>query len=250
VVIAGTGSVGIGPSPAESDLTWSGTIDGEILPAAPLELIEDGAHTHMPVIVGSNADEAAAPDINRLQVTEENFAAAVREGVELFTGRTMSDDALARAVETYPLDAYPTPHEAFIQAATDAAFTCPTRALARVAASAQSEPVFRYFLSRRAPTPDAPAPAAHGVDLFYLFRTPADIPDNPIDDADLTLSDQMMEAWIRFAATGDAAGGLVGKWPRYAQPEEASLVFDAPLGFEDQVRGDRCDVWDAIAPIH
>jgi hypothetical protein len=72
-----------------------------------------------------------------------------------------------------------------------------------------------------------------------LNRRPEEetVPAGPEDRA---LSDQVMRAWTRFAATGDPG---VATWPRYTKPDDRHAVFNAPLGTGQALRKAQCDYW-------
>ncbi len=237
-----SGSVGLGDSPTDNGLSWGPVVDGHVLPDTPLALIAAGEHTAVPTVVGSNADEMASRALNRLTVeTPEDYTRAVQ-----VTFGLLGADALDRIFETYPVDAFESPDDAFIQVATDAFFTCGARRVARTLAMGQQQPVYRYFFSRRFETAMGEGRAQHGIELLYVFRSLEAIPAFQPNASELAVADQMMDAWLNLAADGDPGGGPAGDWPPYALETEPSQVFDDPPAVEDGVRAAKCDLWDEL----
>lgn len=237
-----SGTVGIGASPGDNGLSWGPVVDGHVLPAAPLDRFAAGEHAPIPVAVGSNADEMASRALNRIAVdSPEDYTRAVRLVFGL-----LGMQAIDRILETYPVDAFESPDDAFVQVTTDAFFTCTARTIARTLAAGQDTPVYRYFFRRRFVTPMGQGRASHGIELLYVFRTLEDIPFYVPAAEEIAVSDQMMDAWLNLAAAGDPSGGPAGDWPAYAEGTETSLVFDAPPTTEDAVRGAQCDLWDEL----
>ncbi|MBL9016298.1 MAG: carboxylesterase family protein [Myxococcales bacterium] len=206
-------------------------IDGIVQTAQPADVIGAGGHSHVPFIVGANADETgnSAPPI----MTEAQYEQLVRMQLPM----AIADMAL----QQYPASAFPTPRAAYVRLTTDARFVCPSREIARAADRGQTAPVYRYFFQYRA----TPLGAVHGLDVPFVFgtfdgvETPSGTPYTPTA-ADLALSATMMGYWSRFARTGDPAGSPA--WPVYA-PTDPTLVFDTTTATLDGIRTQRCDFW-------
>ena len=66
--------------------------------------------------------------------------------------------------------------------------------------------------------------AYHGAELPYVFGTH----DSwlPTQDVDEKLSQQMMQYWVNFAATGDPNGYGVPEWPIFSKTNKQAMVFE------------------------
>lgn len=230
---SGIGDVAVGGDPA----SYGPVVDGHVLPKRTRDLIEAGEHNHVPFALGTNRDEMA-----KLLAVQVDTAAQY-EGVVNASFGPLAADVLA----AYPAADYPTPQDALVALYSDLRFTCPARALARMASAAQSEPVWRYFFARRATTGQGEAPAAHATELLYVFGTLEDIPLFQPAAEDLALSASMMGYWARFGATGDPNGGGAPEWPAYDAERDTHLVLDSPLSAGEGVRTAQCDFWDGLA---
>ncbi|MDC3962202.1 carboxylesterase/lipase family protein [Polyangium jinanense] len=232
------GSIGIGSVSVGSDASKYGpVIDGYVLPKATLATFSAGEHNRVPLVIGTNGDELAkgmAIQVSTLQQYENVV--------------TQSFGPLApQVLAAYPAGDYPTPQDALVALYSDLRFNCPNRSIARAVAGSQSEPVYRYFFTRRAKTAQGENPAAHAVELLYVFRTLTDIPlYSPVAE-DLTLADAMMGYWGRFGATGDPNGSGAAPWPPYDAQKDTHIVLDAPISSGEGVRKAQCDAWEQIA---
>ena len=206
-------------------------IDGVIQTDQPDNVIGAGGHSHVPFIVGANADETgnSAPMI----MTDMQYQALVRMQLPM----AIADMAL----QQYPASAFPTPRAAYVRLTTDARFVCPSREIARAADRGQSEGVYRYFFQYRATA----LGAVHGIDVPYVFgtfdgiETPSGTPYTPTA-TDLAISASLQGDWTRFARSGDPAGSPA--WPLYGAADP-TLVFDAATSTMDGIRTARCDFW-------
>lgn len=229
-VDAGTWSAQVPLDPEVLDawyLPWGPGVDGALLPDAPLAIIERGEHNAVPLMIGSNAHET--------EVFIPPMASCA--GVRAFLGAALPEltDAI---LERYPCSDYPFSRWALVAASTDLLFTCPARRTARLVASRQDAPVFRYhYRYIRSDPLLLPLRAFHISEIGLVFGT--------FDRAgywppahEVQLSREMRLAWARFARDG---APRTGAWSPY-RPEADNLVtFDAD---RDGARIDRDDAFD------
>ena len=184
--------------------TYRPIIDGIVLTENPLQTAKEGAHNHVPLVIGGGDRESAAPVFIPLSADPDDTA--YKADVYALWGQTVGDQVLA----VYPSSSYPTPRDAFIEATTDYRWLCPARRFARAVSNSQKEPVYRFVFTHAQSGPSvATAQGAwHGEELMFIFRSFMSGvfgPFTPTVD-ELTLSDQMIGYWTRFAATGDPNG--------------------------------------------
>lgn len=231
------GSVNIGGTAVGNAAgTYGPIIDGHVLPKATSAIFAAGEHNHMPFVLGSNSEELAAMLTIKVN-TEAEYQAVINQ----------SFGAVAPAVlAAYPVADYASPQDTLVAVYSDMRFTCPTRLLASSISKTQTEPVYRYFFTRRATTPQGEKPAQHGIELLYVFNTLTDIPLYNPAQADLDLSDAMMGYWGRLGATGDPNGGGAVPWPKYDALKDTHLILDNPISSGEGVRTAQCDAWEQI----
>ena len=216
------------------------SVDGLVLPRAPLEIVNARTHLRAPVMIGTNADEASRM-VPATALTDATYQTAARSYLAQY-GLTAPQTAAVLAV--YPSTAAATPRDALVALITDTRWTCPARAIARAFRGAQTESVYRYFFTKTLDPTRAPAAARsgayHGLELFYVFGS-LNVAGYVPSAADLALSDAMQRYWVRFAATGDANGDGAPPWPAYDVATDPHLVIDTTVAAGAGVRTARCD---------
>jgi para-nitrobenzyl esterase len=198
-------------------------VDGVVLPARPLELVQRGAHNHVPLMVGTTSREFSTMVHNYL-LKPIKSEADYREAVARRFGRNA-----AAVLAHYPASSYPSPLEAFEALLGDVGFVCQSDALGRAAGAAQRQPVWRFvFAHTYASGSVSRFGAGHGLDLILVNRNfPAAWVQ--LDPAELALSDTVIGYWSRFARTGDPNGAGAPAWPRYDAAGRRHLVLDVPI---------------------
>ena len=155
----------------------------------------------MPVLIGTNRDEFTL--FVALQYLRRGKSYTAEQYPELLRD-TFGANAVAVG-ERYPLENYGgNVPVAYSAAVTDGVFACVNERmsddLARVG------PVFAYeFNDRDAPAPESmrtlpfPVGASHSLELRFLFEAGG---APPLDPAQQSLSDQMIDYWSRFITNG------------------------------------------------
>ncbi|MCA9771644.1 MAG: carboxylesterase family protein [Myxococcales bacterium] len=215
-------------------------VDGYVLPMSPDDALAAGTHNQVPTIFGSNADETEI--FVGLIPGETAYNLTVIATFGLVLGNLVLD--------TYPASAYPTARDAFVALTSDLQFICPPRRFQRSMIASQSQPVYRYFLTR--PVDGALGGffgAFHGLDLFYLFHTFSTIEGYVPTPGDIAMGDAMAAYWVNFAATGNPNGAGLANWPAYAAGSDLAEEFNLPVGAIDGVRTTECDFWDAVGSL-
>lgn len=223
--------------------TWGGVVDGWVLPMDPLEALESGNFNHVPLVVGSNADETAitAPATITPEMTRAYFRLAVPKQfydrlLELYPPGTTNRQA----------------REAFIQATTDAQFTANARRIARGVAQNQDEPVWRYFFSHTLSGLSGLYGAYHGLELFFVFQTIDSTTyarDGKITNDDRSVATMMGQYWSRFAETGNPNQYDLTEWQEYNSVTDAYLDINVSAFRGTDLRTEKCDFWDQVMNV-
>ena len=184
----------------------------------------------VPLLIGTNREEASLSDNPNAQMDATAYATAIHQRFDPL-GANVANNVLA----LYPASAYATPAYALIVVDTDFTYTCGARTVAREAATvANHKPVWRYFYTHafaNDPT-ELPYGAFHTAELFFLFGNFNDgqQPGGGLvytpSTADLTFSQAMMGYWSRFAATGNPNGAGAVAWPQYEPTTDSMLQLD------------------------
>jgi len=177
-----------------------------------------GRFTPVPMIVGSNLDEGGL----FVGAWPVKTVADFRELVALNFGASSQ-----QALREYPVDS---DADVFRQCAFlfgDTQFIYGGRGIAR-ANSAREPATYRYLFSRR--RGDRAESPRHGGGSLRFGRVSAQRAENPpANSRDEALSQQMMDAWVRFAASSDPNGGSLPNWPRYETARDCYFEFGDTL---------------------
>ncbi len=199
---------------AVSLMPWQPVIDGEIIPARPIERIVAGAGADIDVMVGSTTDEW-------------RLFLLVTGAIEHVT-----DEALAGAVAAYGLPveatlaayraAHPNAGAGDLLAAIQGDWFCRIPALRLADAHAKNaSATYMYEFAWRSPQYNGLLGACHALEIPFVFDTlgagtkPLLGPNPP-----QKLADAMHASWVGFATNGDSG------WPRYELDRMATMRFD------------------------
>jgi len=211
------------------------------LPVAPATVATQGRTARVPMLIGTTADEFT------LFVALTYLRDHQLQPYPTMLEDTFGVDAPAVAAR-YPLSKYDgSVGLAYAATVTDGVFGCPVDTMAL--GLAHRSPVYAYeFNDRRAPAPDPmrqvpfAVGASHALELRYLFDMGGAPPLNP---AQQVLSDQMIDYWSSFVATGvpDAPGQP--EWPRLdpERPQRLSLQTGESTVITDFAARHQCSFW-------
>ena len=213
-------------------------VDGYLLPAAPMDMLEAGDHNHVPFVVGANENETA-------QAVKDMTEAEYEAAVALLFG-DLADEVLAE----YPVSEYPTPRDAYVAITSDVKFICGARRIAQLASASQPEPVFRYHFTH---VLDNVGPmgkkngAFHGLELFFVFDH-LTVAGYQASAGEKDLAAAIGGYWSRLGATGDPNGEGAVAWPAYDAATDPYLRLDTTITADQGVHTDKCDFWDSLFP--
>lgn len=226
-------------------------IGGQVLPEDPVQVITAGSAVRVPVLLGINRDEFTLFEALRyLRVGRELTAV---DYPEMLSDTFGARDAAA-VHEHYPPGRYGgNASVAFAAAATDDIFACLADRMAE--GLRDSAPgVYAYeFDDRHAPAPEMyqqvpfSIGASHSLEMRYLFDmggTP------PMDAAQRRLSDQMIDYWTRFVATGAPDVAWQPDWPAVGTDPGAaawmSLRTTGSRAVTDFALEHQCPFWASV----
>jgi para-nitrobenzyl esterase len=202
--------------------------DGYVLPQQESDAYDDGNFMHVPLMVGSTANEGGWA-VGDLPV---NTVAEYRAYMQQNFG-----DATAEALSLYPVERDDEVKNRLADVFGDTQFTYGARSVAQASSRYQPK-TFRYLFRQ--------GTAAHADDTPYVF---GNLPDGATED-DRRVSEMQMTAWTRFAATGDPNGDGVPTWPRYDREADAYLEIGARPQLHDHWRSEHLDFIDRYLRSH
>ena len=198
-------------------------VDGAIVPAVPLERLQQGASANVDVLTGSNSDE------HTLFFVPNGVAGFIDE--QMLTGALAMVGAEPASVIAAYREAKPdaTPGELMIAALGDWFFRIPSLRVAE-ARQANGAETFVYEFCWPSPQFDGQLGACHALEVGFVF----DNLDDPLGVPMLgsappqQLADEMHGAWVAFAKTGAPGWAPYGSGRTTRRFNETSATVDDP----------------------
>ncbi len=217
-----------------STLPWQPVVDGDVIPARPIDRIVTGAGAGVDVLVGTNTDE------------ERLFPVAFG-AIKYVTA-----EALAGAVAAYGLPveatlaayraAYPNASAGDLLAAvqTDWYWRIPAIRLADAHAKSPAA-TYMYEFAWRSPAFDGLLGACHGLEIPFVFDTLGNGTEPLLGtDPPQQLAGTVHAAWVAFATSGDPG------WPTYELSRRATMRFDTTSEVVDDPRSAERALWEGL----
>jgi para-nitrobenzyl esterase len=213
--------------PAGHHLPFAPTVDGALLPRAPLAAIAEGSAADVDLLVGTNRDEWNLFQFLDPELGVLDDAGFVRRCEALLT---VDGDALARAYRAAHPEA--TPWTRWLVLRTDWTFRIPARRLAEAQARHRPD-TYSYLFTWASAALGGDLGACHALELPFVFdthhvgTTSAFTGTGPEVQR---LTALIQEAWLAFARTGSPAHADLGEWPGVASSDDGRLrtmVLDA-----------------------
>ena len=231
-------------------LSFAPIVDGKTVPVQPLAAVRHGAAKDVALVIGSNRDEAKL--FNAVAPREPIDEGKLIERV----ARLLPKKTAARASDL--VSAYRSSREARQLPATnldlydaiqgDEMFRIASIRLAE-AQRAHQPRTFMYLFTYESPARRGSLGACHALELAFVFGT-LDAPTQdkfagtgPVVEK---LSENMMDAWLKFTQRGDPGHAGIGEWRAYDAKDRATMIFGRESGlalapFEEERRA-----WEGV----
>lgn len=236
LVRAGQAMLGVGKELLHLNPCFAPTVDGILLTRHPLAVFADGEQARVPLIIGTNADEASFGKF-MYQRSSRRYRAA----------RRLLDVYDPEFTETI-LESYhgATRRECFAELLADVMFWAPA-----VRVADQHSEVAPTWMYRMDYAPRAlrwlGLGAMHTLDLSVVFNDLRSSRAGAIsrlskDDGFREVAAEMQAQWRSFIHHGTA----LSSWPRYRRAERAVRVFDAESSVENAPKEKQRQAWESF----
>ena len=225
-------------------MSFTPVVDGHVLPEQPFLPKTSSALNDVPIMIGTNRDEAAifvAADPRRRRLTEEEL-------MERITKRFGEENA-QRLIQTYQKtrpDA--TPWDLYIGILTeDRRIGCISLVESKLAAG--NAPIFMYLFTWESDWKGYLFKSCHALEIPFVFDTTdampltGDKPDKP------QLVEAVSGAWIAFAHTGNPCHKGIPTWEPYTMDNRATMILDVPCRLEIDPAREELDAWEGMNVI-
>ena len=221
---------------------WSPVLDGLVLPHHPFDPVAPAMSAHVPLIIGTNKDEATLFLLSDTELAALDEA-ALRTRIQFLAG-----DAADTLIDAYRR-AYPqfSPADLFAAMMSDHMMRMNSITLAELKDAQRAAPVYMYLFTYETPALDGRLKSCHALEIPFVF-------DN-IERTDrftgtsserFPLAEKMSEAWMAFARDGVPAARELPSWPAYNPEQRATMIFDTTCRVENDPGGTLREAWSGI----
>jgi para-nitrobenzyl esterase len=208
-------------------------VDGWAIPEDPSDMFDAGRQARIPIIAGSNRDEATL-FTSKMKIDPTRAQAIVR-----FVFPRHADKIL----HMFPMKTTEEARTGLNNIFGDMGSIAPIRATLRDMDKIGAR-TWRYYFTRVRPDSRGQRfEAYHGCEIQYVFET---FPPGPLEAVDRQVADAITGAWVRFAATGDPNGGGLPQWPAYNRSAGSYLEFGNQIRVGQHLRTPASDLFQQI----
>ncbi|HET8626601.1 MAG TPA: carboxylesterase family protein [Thermomicrobiales bacterium] len=222
-------------TPRAAGIAYGPVADGVAVPAAPLAAIAAGSAAGIPLLIGTNLEEAKFhrrldPEVD--QLTDAGLLARLRDarrdaqagdGARFAPEEAVGVYRRARAARGESTAA----PELWFAMLSDRRYRVPAMRLAE-AHAAHTPQTYAYLFTWRSPAWGGQLGAGHGVEIPFVFGT-LDAPDArdliPAGAAVGTLPERLQDAWVAFARTGSPATPQLPGWAPYDAHRRCTVLL-------------------------
>jgi para-nitrobenzyl esterase len=223
--------------------------DGDVIPFDYKKAWTEGHAKNIPFIIGMNAEELPLFSSGMISgnIKQWYIKTLISKGLrkEMGVSKAQFNELLASYKNYYPISKYPkyADYEAIL---ADIAFWVFTNRLAELHSSLNS--TYVYWFNYKAPKINA---SPHCFELLFVF---GDITNKDYAKGiwlegtkeERNLSEQIMDAWISFARSGDPNHKGLPEWPKFDPVKRRTMFFDVPCRIIDAPREEIRLAWEKI----
>jgi para-nitrobenzyl esterase len=237
---------------AQSDLfdkgyalaTFAMVQDGRTFTTTPIEALAGNPDLSKPLLIGTNSEEMRSWMALERIPTDQQSEPVLRDRLKHIFGPAGPD-----VISAYKADSS-SYGEAVSTLVGDVVFRMPSIRLAEL--NSTREPTYMYLFTYRSLTRGPTGleyGAMHGLEVAFVFHVNSAMGYTYVGPQGSWnhLSDQMVDAWTRFARTGDPNSPLLPRWPRYDAELRSTMVFGQHSDVMLDPYGQERRAWDAIS---
>ena len=231
----------------------SPVVDGDSLPDHPLQAVRDGHAAHIALMVGTARDEqklyvaADRPEIDDAELERQALAYLPRRAADR-AGEVVALYRESRRSRGLPA----TNNDVSDAIATASRFRFPATQLAE-AQAAHRPKTYLYQVDWESPARRGALGACHAIEIPFVFGTVGKTGNDRMSgtgpEAD-RLAEQMMDAWIAFARTGEPGHDGIGAWPAYDTTDRQTMIFGRECGAQSAPFEEERAVWESMVSRH
>jgi para-nitrobenzyl esterase len=205
---------------------FSPTVDGTAVAQHPFHPRAAAVSADVPLIIGAT----------RTELTSSADAAAFAlddAGMRARIGELLGDSA-SRVIDVYArANPVSSPAELYFLIASDERYCAPVMKIAERRAALGRGAVYLYYFRWETPFEGGRYQSPHTIEIPFVFHNLEASPwTRGVADA-APLADQVSDAWLAFARTGDPNTRGLPRWPAFDAERRATMVFDTASAVAD-----------------
>lgn len=202
-------------------LSWAPVLDGDYIPAQPMDTVAPAQSRDIPLLVGTTLTEFPLADFTPRTRGSKDWS---HEQLQAYLTEKYGERAAA--VESAYRAAYPKmPAGEWLY--VDAVFRPGAIATANLKSDQHGAPVYTYLFSWQTPVMDNVLHFSHCLEIPFVFDNVALVDQvTGGGPAALALEDKVSSAWINFARSGDPNAAGLPHWPAYTRENGATMILD------------------------
>ncbi|MDI6857409.1 MAG: carboxylesterase/lipase family protein [Dehalococcoidia bacterium] len=227
-------------TPTTPLMGFAPVMDGRYLPVHPFDPVAAPTAVDVPVIVGTNRDEAAlflAADPQRRRLTEQEL----KERLAPVLG-----DRTDTIIDTYRRTRPGASPWDLLVGITSEGFRRASIVLAERKAAAGGAPVFMYLFTWETDYLGGLFKSTHALEIPFVFETVDHMPLTGSRQDKYELCDIMSRTWRAFARSGDPNNPSIPHWEPYTAANRATMIFDVPCRVETDPYREELDAWEGV----
>jgi para-nitrobenzyl esterase len=211
-------------------------VDGIVLPHHPFDPVAAPESATVPFMVGSTKDEAVlftVPLPGFGDFTEQQVAEMIKPIV----------GARAGEVVTFYKKQHPSDSPSYLlsHVITDYWMRHDGNTVAQLKVKQGAAPVYVYMLEWEV---NAQLRSPHAIDVPLVFNNVAASAGIAAAPNSQAVADQMSDAWIAFARTGNPSSKSLPTWPAYDLTRRANMIFNAKSRVVDDYNKEAREFWE------
>lgn len=231
-------------------MDFSPVVDGKIIPVQPFDPVAAPTAANVPLIIGTNKDEATFTLMRDPQFGKYDEAAVRQRVVATLAERTQEkglDEKADHLIAGYQRTRRgATPHDILVAISSDRFRIASVRLAERKAAGGPA-PVYMYLFTWESLAWRGRLKSAHSFELPFVFNNMYPSVRFIGDKTErFTLANNMSSAWVGLARTGNPDHKGIPHWPTYSPAKRATMLFNTECRVENDPFGEERKLWDGI----
>ena len=198
---------------------FSPNVDGVAIPAHPFHPQASAVSAEVPLMLGSTRTElTASADDAAFKLDDAGLRARLGEMLREQAGRVL--DVYRSANPTA------SPSDLYFLIASDERYSAPVMKIAERRVALAKGAVYLYYFRWETPLDGGKYKAPHTIEIPFAFHNLNASPWTAGVPGAEPLADQVSDAWLAFAKSGNPNTAKLPQWPAFDAQRRATMVFD------------------------